>query len=101
MKFIVSQEPLKPSYQKGQGKIKTQKLKTTTEAHKNIPSSCLRFRVESRQLDCSKPRAKETLNDTTTTNNNNNNNNSNSNKNRNSNAQKYVLLDNNNLIVII
>ena len=81
--------------------MKTQKLKTTTEEVKNITSSCLRFRVEIRQLDCSKPRAKEALNDTTTTTtttnnnnnnkNNNNNNNNNSNKNRNSNAQKYVL----------
>ena len=26
-----------------------------------MPSSCLRFRLESRQEDCSKPRTKETI----------------------------------------
>ena len=28
---------------------------------KKIPSSCLRFRVDTRQLDCSKPRTKKTI----------------------------------------
>ena len=32
-----------------------------TEARKNISSSCLRFRLKTRQLDCSKPRTKETI----------------------------------------
>ena len=44
-------------------------IKEEQKHSKYIPSSCLRFRVETRQPDCSKPRTKEALD-----NNNNNNN---------------------------